>query len=519
MPVQFCIQQNQNVAGHIRPPEFNEQQTVSSKRFPFHKSLFPQTASIMKILLTGVTGYIGKRMLPVLIENGHEVVCCVRDRSRLNIGRYPASKVTVVEADFLAPETLASIPKDIDGAYYLVHSMSSQSGDFEDMERISAENFRNYMNLTGVRHVIYLSGIINDQNLSKHLASRKQVEDILDSGRYALTTLRAGIIIGSGSASFEIIRDLVEKLPVMIAPRWLKTRSQPIAVRDVIAFLERCLGDERTWHRNFDIGGPDVLTYKEMLLQYAQTRGLKRVIITVPVLTPKLSSYWLYFVTSTTYSLAVKLVDSMKVDVTCRDNRLAEKLGISPIPYTKAVSLAFEKIEQNAILSSWKDSLVSGRFQSRLSQHIQVPVNGCFKDRKERQVTDREAILSRIWSIGGDTGWYYADWLWGIRGFVDKLFGGVGLRRGRTSVDSIRTGDTLDFWRVLFADKQEGRLLLFAEMKLPGEAWLEFRIEKGKLVQEATFRPRGVLGRLYWYLLLPFHFFVFNGMIRKLAGN
>ena len=473
----------------------------------------------MKILLTGVTGYIGKRLLPVLVEGGHEVVCCVRDRTRLNISRELAARVQVVEADFLAPDTMTSIPKDIDGAYYLVHSMSSHSGDFEDMERISAENFRNCMNATNVRHVIYLSGIINDRNLSKHLASRKQVEDILDSGSYALTTLRAGIIIGSGSASFEIIRDLVEKLPVMIAPKWLKTQSQPIAIRDVISFLEKSLLNEQTYNRNFDIGGPDILTYREMLMQYARVRGLRRIIFSVPVLTPKLSSYWLFFVTSTSYSLAVKLVDSMKVDVTCRDNRLAELLGITPISYPKAVSLAFEKIEQNTILSSWKDSLISGRFRTGLSQHVQVPVNGCFKDRKERPVIDRDIVLSRIWSIGGDTGWYYADSLWGIRGFLDKLFGGVGLRRGRTSADDINTGETLDFWRVLLADKNEGRLLLFAEMRLPGEAWLEFRIENDRLIQEATFRPRGVWGRLYWYLVLPFHYFIFNGMIRHIARH
>lgn len=473
----------------------------------------------MKILLTGVTGYIGKRLLPVLVEDGHHVVCCVRDRNRLNIGRDLREHVTVVEADFMDPSSLSGIPEDIDAAYYLIHSMSSRSGDFEEMERASAQNFRDYMNSTRVRHVIYLSGIINDQNLSRHLASRKQVEDILDSGTYALTTLRAGIIIGSGSASFEIIRDLVEKLPVMIAPRWLKTRSQPIAVRDVITFLEKTLMDERAFGQNFDIGGPDVLTYRDMLLQYARARGLKRIIFTVPVLSPRLSSYWLYFVTSTTYSLAVKLVDSMKVDVTCRDNRMADMLGITPISYPRAVSLAFEKIEQNAILSSWKDSLISGRLRTGLGQHIQVPQYGCFKDRKERPINDRERILSRIWSIGGETGWYYADWLWGIRGFLDKLSGGVGLRRGRTSVDDINTGDTLDFWRVLLADRDEGRLLLFAEMRLPGEAWLEFSIEDDRIVQEATFRPRGVWGRLYWYMVLPFHFFIFNGMIRRIARD
>lgn len=472
----------------------------------------------MKILLTGVTGYISKRLLPVLVENGHHVVCCVRDRNRLSLESSIADRVEVVEADFLEPDSMKSIPKDIDAAYYMIHSMSSSSGDFASMEAETARNFRDYMNRTSVEHVIYLSGIINDQSLSKHLSSRKQVEDILDSGDYALTTLRAGIIIGSGSASFEIIRDLVEKLPVMIAPKWLKTRSQPIAIRDVIRFLEKSLCNPDTYHQNFDIGGPDVLTYKQMLLQYAEVRGLRRAIISVPVLTPKLSSYWLYFVTSTSFPLAIKLVESMKVDVTCRDNRLAEILGIKPIPYREAVSLAFERIEQNAIVSSWKDSLISGRVSSDMQQYIKVPVNGCFKDYKERVVGDREQVLRRIWSIGGETGWYYGDVLWRLRGFIDKLFGGVGLRRGRTSVDDIHTGDTLDFWRVLLADRDEGRLLLFAEMKLPGEAWLEFRLENDKLIQEATFRPRGLWGRLYWYLVLPFHYFVFNGMIDRIAA-
>lgn len=367
--------------------------------------------------------------------------------------------------------------------------------------------------------VLMRCGIINDGNLSRHLSSRKQVEEILGTGEYALTTLRAGIIIGSGSASFEIIRDLVEKLPVMIAPKWLKTRSQPIAVRDVLAYIEKSICNPETYNQSFDIGGPDVLTYREMLLQYAEVRGLKRIIRTVPVLTPKLSSYWLYFVTSISFPLAVKLVDSMKVDVTCRDNRLAEMLSIQPITYREAVSRAFERIEQNTIVSSWKDSLISGRVRTDLEQHIQVPVNGCFIDRKVRSITDREQVLSKIWSIGGQTGWYYGDRLWRIRGFLDKLFGGVGLRRGRTSVNEIHTGDTLDFWRVLLADRRQGRLLLFAEMKLPGEAWLEFRIQDEMVIQQATFRPRGVHGRLYWYTTLPLHYFIFNGMINSIAKN
>ena len=471
----------------------------------------------MKILLTGATGYIGKRLLPVLIENGHHIICCVRDKGRFDVPEIHQDQVTIIEIDFLNPETLKEIPTDIDGAYYLIHSMSSNSGDFALLENQSAENFRNRMNQTNVKHIVYLSGITNDHSLSKHLASRKNVEDILKSGSYNFTTLRAGIIIGSGSASFEIIRDLTEKLPVMITPRWLQTKSQPIAIRDVITMLEKVMFNEKTFASSFDIGGPDVLTYKEMLLKYAEIRKLKRLIITLPVLTPRLSSYWLYFVTSTTFSLATKLVDSMKVEVICRDNRLAEMLDISPMPYQEAIAAAFTKIEQNAIISSWKDSLISGRINTKLSQYVQVPVDGCFKDIKNFSFTSRSKVQSRIWAIGGYTGWYYATWLWQLRGYFDKLAGGVGMRRGRTSGIDIHAGDTLDFWRVLLADKKQGRLLLFAEMKLPGEAWLEFRIEGENLIQTATFRPKGLYGRLYWYLSLPFHFFIFKGMITAIT--
>ncbi|MDI6402297.1 SDR family oxidoreductase, partial [Balneolaceae bacterium ANBcel3] len=298
-----------------------------------------------------------------------------------------------------------------------------------------------------------------------------------------------------------------------------KTRSQPIAIRDVLLFLERVLLYKGAYGRDFDIGGPQVLTYKEMLQEYAQVRGLKRYILPVPVLTPKLSSYWLYFITSTSFPLALKLVDSMKVDVTCRENALAVELRITPIPYAKAVSLAFEKIEQNALVSSWKDSYISGRLTSGISDYLQVPVQGCFKDRKTHPIADAQAVTDRIWAIGGQTGWYYANHLWKIRGFLDKLAGGVGLRRGRTSLTDIHTGDTLDFWRVLHADKQKRRLLLYAEMKLPGEAWLEFLVEEDTLIQEATFRPKGLFGRIYWYLLWPFHLFIFRGMIRNIAGK
>lgn len=470
----------------------------------------------MKILLTGATGYIGKRLLPVLVENGHQVVCCVRDSRRFSPPKNLASQVTVVEVDFLKPETLVHIPPGIDAAYYLIHSMSGSSKKFNEMEADSARNFNAGLKGKGVEQVIYLSGIVNEEALSKHLASRKEVENVLSSGDFHLTTLRAGIIVGSGSASFEIIRDLVEKLPVMITPKWLNTRCQPIGITDVIRFLSEVLHNKATYDQHFDIGGPDVLTYKEMLHGFARARHLKRWIFTLPVMTPKLSSYWLFFVTSTSYRLATSLVDSMKVEVVCKDNRLAKLLGIQPISYSQALEKAFTKINQHIVASSWKDSLVSGRIGQNLSEYIEVPVYGCLKDSRSLPVRNERKVLDRIWALGGETGWYYGNWLWQLRGFLDKLAGGVGLRRGRTNINEINAGDSLDFWRVLYASREEKRLLLFAEMKVPGEAWLEFRIEDGKLYQTATFRPRGLWGRLYWYGISPIHGFVFGGMIRAI---
>jgi uncharacterized protein YbjT (DUF2867 family) len=474
----------------------------------------------VKILLTGATGYIAQRLLPVLLNSGHEVICCVRDKARFDSEKYRSKLLSVIEVDFLKPDTLKSIPSDIDAAYYLIHSMSTSTGDFEEMEEASAINFKNSIQQTKARQVIYLSGIVNEEVLSKHLTSRRNVERILGSGSYSLTTIRAGIIIGSGSASFEIIRDLVEKLPVMIAPKWLNTISQPIAIRNVIEFLSGVLLNDSTFNKSYDIGGPDIMTYKQMLLRFAKVRGLKRWIGIVPVMTPKLSSYWLYFITSTSYSLAQNLVDSMKVEVICKDNNLKELLGITPISYEEAIREAFEKIDLNQVPSSWKDALSSNTLNEGISCYAEVPVNGCFFDYRKLQINDIEKVLYKIWSIGGKNGWYYGNWLWVIRGFIDKLFGGVGLRRGRKNQTEISPGDALDFWRVLIADKTEKRLLLFAEMKLPGEAWLEFRIDdKNILHQKATFRPLGLWGRLYWYSVLPFHGFIFRGMLRNIASG
>ncbi len=475
----------------------------------------------MKILLTGANGYIGLRLLHTLLDQGHEIICAVRSVSRLSVDEETKAKLQIIKIDFLEEVDISPVPEDIDVAYYLIHSMSGSTTNFDELEEKSARNFNHHLEHTKVKQVIYLSGIVNDKNLSKHLSSRKKVEDVLGEGNFYLTVLKAGIIVGSGSASFEILRDLCEKLPIMITPKWVNTKTQPIAIRDVLEFLTGVIGKTETYDQSFDIGGPDVLTYKEMMKIYASVRDLNLSIIQVPVMTPKLSSYWLYFVTATSYKLAKNLVDSMRVEVIAKNHELQDLLNLQPISYRKALELAFIKIEQNQVVSSWKDSKVSGRFStSDLNKYIRVPKYGCLTDHQKMKTVNPTLALERIWAIGGKNGWYYANFLWRIRGYLDKLFGGVGLRRGRTNTDNINPGDALDFWRVLYADKKEKRLLLFAEMKVPGEAWLEFYIDKDNVVhQNATFRPRGLRGRLYWYAMLPFHFFIFHCMLSKISHN
>jgi len=483
----------------------------------------------MKILLTGATGYIGQRLLPILAAAGHEVVCLVRDPRRFSLSDTLSedlhARVSVAQGDLLKPDSLAAVPTDIDVAYYLVHSMSGGNDNFFHLEQQSAHNFTQYLNTTTARQVVYLSGIVNDQDLSVHLRSRQAVETVLGKATTArLTVLRASIIIGSGSASFEIIRDLVEKLPVMVTPRWLNSRCQPIGIRDIMFYLTAVLDNQACFGRAFDVGGPDVLTYRQMLLGLAAERGYKRWIVTVPVLTPRLSSWWLYLVTSTTFSLAQSLVESLKNDTVCNpEQSIGAVILHECMSYQAALALAFQRIEQNEVVSSWSDALSSGTMRQNYMDAIQIPKNGMFFDRKlmpfERPVTE---VLDNIWRIGGDRGWYKTDWLWRLRGLMDKAVGGVGLRRGRRSPSRLRAGDPLDFWRVLVADKASRRLLLYAEMKLPGEAWLQFRIVDqdggGHAVEQlAAYRPRGLAGRLYWYSVLPFHGIIFKGMIKNLV--
>jgi len=457
-----------------------------------------------------------------LLAKGHTVVCLVRDKRRFHENSDYSDKVTLLQGDLLEQKSIDNFPADIDAAYYLVHSMT-QNEDFAKLEAQSAQNFTNELNKTHCRQVIFLSGITNDTGLSKHLLSRRHVEDVLKESNAALTVLRASIIIGSGSASFEIIRDLTEKLPLMTVPRWVNTRCQPIAIRDVLTYLENVLLNEKAFDRTFDIGGPDVLTFKELMLGYAKVRKLKRYIVTIPFLSPKISSYWLYFVTSTSYQLAQSLVDSMKNETIMKDHAIDEVAPHKCLTYEEALKLAFMKIEQNSIVSSWKDALNMGYLHSAFMDQIKVPQNGTLEYKVKLPIAgDAQPVLNNIMAIGGNRGWYYWDWIWGLRGFLDKIVGGVGLRRGRTSNVSVSPGDVIDFWRVLLADKVNKRLLLYAEMKLPGEAWLEFKIierkDKKILSQIATFRPNGLLGRLYWYSMLPFHLFIFKGMAKQIIN-
>ena len=481
----------------------------------------------MRVLLTGANGYIGMRILPVLVEAGHEVTCVVRDKNRFKPSESILDKIQIIEYDFLHPENALQNfkNKEFDAAYYLIHSLGDTSTILKEYELRAAGCFVLVATLTKVKQIIYLSGISNEKILSKHLYARKVVKEVIMHSGIPYTIFEAGIIVGSGSISFEIIRDITEKTPVMITPRWLNSRCQPIAIRNVINYLHECLLNEQTYLRVFEIGGPDVLSYKQMLLEFAAVRGYKRYIFTLPVPLPGLSAYWLNLTTSANITIARQLVHSMKNDVVCKESSIRDIIPQELISYREAIEMAFARIEQNMVVSSWTDSASSSLSRLEVNQYIEVPVNGCFKDRRWTEI-DRDKIdevANRIFSIGGEHGWYYADKLWRIRGVLDKLVGGVGLTRGRRSKIDIEAGDTIDFWRVILADRKNHRLLLFAEMKLPGEAWLEFAIIQNEkrfiLKQTATFRPKGILGRNYWYAMLPFHFFIFRNMLKRIAGK
>lgn len=477
-----------------------------------------------KVLVTGATGFVGKRLILSLLDQGHQVYALCRIK-----GAYVFSEtlpnLEYIWGDLRNPETKKNVPKDIEAAYYLVHSMTEIVGNLVEEELKVVEAFLKMMHATHVKQIIYLGAIINDEShLSPHLNSRLLVEKALKGSSIPTTVLRASIIIGAGSASFEIIRDLCEKLPIMIAPRWVKSRCQPIAIGDVLFYLSKVLLKPECFDRTFDIGGPDAMTFKEVMLQYSTFRKLTRWIIDVPFLTPKLSSYWLVLITPVNLSLCTYLVESMRSNTVVKNDAIQKIIPHVCLNYTEALELAFQNISQNEVVSTWMDSWEIHGDNPNIQDYVEVPQEGCLKDQRIEAIKDsKEAAINRIWTIGGETGYFAFDWAWSLRGFVDRLLGGIGLNRGRRHPSQIQVGDSIDFWRVLRADKEKGHLILFSAMKVPGEAWLEFEvkvIEKQLcLVQTATFRPQGLGGRLYWYALYPFHFFIFRKMAKAFANG
>lgn len=471
------------------------------------------------VLVTGATGFIGKRLVQVLLEAGHTVFALSNLRgSTAALGQHP--KLHLLNGDLRDLSSCQPFPETIAAAYYLVHALGKIRKDLVAEETQVAQNFLSALRPTQCQQVIYLGGIIEDPKaLSEHLQSRLAVEAVLKQGPYPATVLRSSIIIGEGSASFEIIRDLVEKLPLMVAPRWVQSRCQPIAVDDVLLYLKASLLQPLCFHKTYDIGGQDVLSFKEVLLRFAQFRKLKRYIFSVPVLSPRLSSYWLVFITSVRYSICSHLVESMKQDTRKLNFLIDQDLPHTCLSYEAALARAFGHIHGKAVASTWIDAWETAT-PIDLSSFQSVPTRGCFKDIKRVPLQAPAAVVQeRIWRLGGEQGWYAMDWAWRLRGFIDKLLGGAGLHLGRRHPTDLAVGDALDFWRVLVADEKKGHLILYAEMKLPGEAWLEFEIlaQEKLLRQTATFRPRGFLGRLYWYAMVPFHHIIFRKMAESLA--
>lgn len=472
------------------------------------------------VLVTGATGYIGGRLVPRLLEAGGRVRCLARDPARLQ-GRPWLRQVEVAAGDCLRAETLPAAMRDVDVAFYLVHSMAG-GRDFEQRDELAARNFGAAARAAGVQRLVYLGGLGDpDTALSEHLRSRQETGAVLRQSGVPVTEFRAPVIVGSGSLSFEIIRYLTERLPVMICPRWLYTRVQPIAIRNVLDYLVAALEVPASAGRIIEIGGAEVLTYGELLRGYAKVRGLKRWLLPVPVLTPRLSSYWVHLVTPVPAAIARPLIQGLRNDVIVRDD-LARQLfpQIKPLDYDAAVRLALANLDTGHVATAWSDALASS--QGDVAPVLLATQEGMILERRQRLVRAPASTVFRVFSaLGGETGWLCLDWAWAVRGWLDRLCGGVGLRRGRRDPQEVRVGDAVDFWRVEAVEPN--RLLrLRAEMKLPGRAWLEFKAEpvssaSSRLAQTAFFAPRGLAGLLYWYLLYPVHALIFSGMARALA--
>ena len=476
-----------------------------------------------KILVTGATGYVGGRLVPRLLAAGHAVRCVVRDPSRLEGRSWP--DVEVVQGDLLAPETLAAALSGIDTAYYMVHSMSAGEGTFADRDRQAASNFAQAAAQAGVKRIIYLGGLGDDQGtLSPHLRSRHEIGELLRSGSVPVTEFRPAIVVGSGSMSFEMIRYLTERLPVMVCPSWVKTLCPPLSIGDVLAYLIAALNEPRSVGQIVEIGGASVLQYREMMLGYARVRGLRRWLLPVPVLTPRLSSLWVNFVTPIPTAYARPLIEGLVSPVIVTNN-LARELfpSIHPRSYEDAVRIALERIDLNLVETNWASSLQSSAYAHPNITKLQVE-QGMILERRQRNVAAPADKVYRAFArIGGRNGWYYANWSWKARAIFDRLIGGVGMRRGRRDPLDVVPGDALDWWRVEAVER--GHLIrLRAEMRLPGRGWLEFRADPlpdgtTALQQTAYFQPTGLAGLLYWYLLYPIHRLIFAGMIRAIADK
>ncbi len=473
------------------------------------------------VLVTGATGYIGARLVPRLLESGYRVRVLVRDPQRL-LGRSWHTQVEIVSGDVLKPDSLLPAMQGVAVAYYLIHSMAGHH-DFRDRDLIAARNFAAAARAAGIQRIIYLSGLgqEGDAHLSAHLRSRQETGAALRESGIPVTELRAAVIVGSGSLSFEMIRHLTERLPIMIVPRWANTHIQPIGIREVLAYLIDALETPASVGQIIEIGGGDVLTYAEMMQQYAEVRGLRRWLIRVPVLTPRLSAYWVHWMTPLSATIVRPLIEGLRSEVIVHDSRAREIFPhIQPADYRTSVDRALVRLREGDIESIWSDALSSSAGDRKPAFfHLE---QGMFIERRVQEVQAPAADVFRVFSgLGGARGWLTFDWAWQARGLLDQLVGGVGLRRGRRDPDDVRVGDALDFWRVESVEPDH-LLRLRAEMKVPGRAWLQFEVEPGgagrsKLVQTAYFAPKGLGGLLYWYLLYPLHALIFAQMPRRIA--
>ena len=470
------------------------------------------------VLITGATGYIGRRLTQRLLDSeGFDVRLLVRNKNKVQAAI--VDKVDIREGSTFDQASLTTALTGVETAFYLIHSMGT-TDDYRNLDRDSAENFRAACIASGVKRIIYLGGLGVKESASEHLLSRIETGEVLSAqpDRVQTIWLRAGVIIGSGSASFEIIRNLCQKLPVMITPRWVRSRTQPIGINDVLSYLESSIDLDLDGDLVVDIGCEE-LSFQQMMQQAAEVMGLKRYLFPVPVLSPRLSSYWLILFTPIPYKLASALVEGLKSETTLQNDHAAQYYPeIRPLMFRETVAKAIQELEQNQVLSRWCDSSSQ---QACDIKDFDNPAGAILRDIRTVPYANgehQEDVFQSACAVGGPKGWFKYNFLWRLRGAMDKIMGGYGLNRGRRVNGELRVGDALDFWKVVDI-KPNKRLLLYAQMKVPGEAWLEFDVQPDQLVQTAHFLPRGVLGRLYWYVVLPFHYFVFNNLARTVVST